>query len=1086
MELPILQIRLLGEFRLALGDSPISSVHSPRLQSILAYLLLNNEGEHSRQQLSFLFWPDRPEAQSRNNLRQTLHRLRLTLPDHERYLAIDSRTVRWRQSSPFRLDVADFEAALEIAGKAEAAGQAVMLRRNLERAISFYKGELLPSCYDDWIIPHRERLHRKCLSALEKIAASLEELRAYTRAVSYARRLLQIDPLYEPGYRLLMRLYALKGDRTGALRTYHACEEILQQELSVEPEPATREVYQRLLAAQPASEFSLIQEGVRQLPLVGREAEWSRLHSAWQQAVNGRAQIVLISGEAGIGKSRLAEEMLAWLARQGIHFARTRAYAAEGRLSYGPLADLLRSEVYAPELKKMEEIWLTEISRLLPELLVEMAHLPPPEPLIEHAQRQRFFQALARAILAIEQPCLLFIDDLQWCDKETLEFLHYLLRFDDLARLLVIGTLRTEEIAANAALQDFLLHSTAAGLILETQLKPLDAAETARLAEHFLGRELETDQALDLYRETEGNPLFVVETLRSRKQAKGEEKRRSITLAATLPERVQAVIAARLAQLSAPAHKLAGLAATIGRDFGFEVLLVASGTEEADLLRRLDELWQKQIVREAGENSFEFTHDKIREVAYAEIGPLNRRINHRRVAHALETVHSADLNPVSGELAVHFERASITTEAVGYYHQAALLNQRSGAYQEAVRLLKKALELLQAFPPGMERDERELDCLITMGALLTQSMGHGAAEVLQIYERAQALCQQLGRPTSPPVLRALAIGSITSAQFNNARKFGQQLLRVSKNEDSNFLRIEAHYTLGVSNFWLGGFLRSREHLEKAITCYDPSHSQHHTMAYTQDPKVICQVRLAFLLWCIGYPDQAMKACQEALDYARQIGHLFSQAYATYCKTLLLNHLKNYEAGHQTAEDLLALSQEDHISYWYSEGLVLLGWAQAELGDSETGISSIQAGINHLLDTDYRFLQPLRLSLLGEQVAKSGDSNRGLSLLDEALDVMVQNEERWCEAELYRRKGELLLRTGDMASAEAAFQRALSTARVQEAKMLELRAAVQLARLWQSQGKYAEAKQLLIPLHDWFSEGWDTVDLREASKLLSAL
>jgi DNA-binding SARP family transcriptional activator len=338
--------------------------------------------------LSFLFWPDQPEDQAHNNLRQTLHRLRLVLPDHERFLEINSSTVRWRQDSPFYLDVADFEAALDIAGKAEAAGKSVMVRQNLEHAISLFQGELLPSCYDDWIIPNRERLHRLCIAALEKMVALLEQQQLYNQAVTYARHLLQIDPLYEPGYRLLMRLYALVEDRTSALRTYRACEEIFQRELTVEPETATREIYQRLLAAQPASKFSSFQEGSPQLPLLGREGEWSKLRSAWQQVANGRTQIVLISGEAGICKSRLAEEMLVWLKLQGIHFARTWAYTAEGRLSYGPLVDWLRSEVCSSQLKTMEKIWLIELSRLLPDLLIEIPQLPLPESLMEDAQRQ--------------------------------------------------------------------------------------------------------------------------------------------------------------------------------------------------------------------------------------------------------------------------------------------------------------------------------------------------------------------------------------------------------------------------------------------------------------------------------------------------------------------------------------------------------------------------------------------------------------------------------------------------------------------------------------------------------------------------
>jgi predicted ATPase len=591
--------------------------------------------------------------------------------------------------------------------------------------------------------------------------------------------------LYENGYQLLMRLYALNNDRANALRTYLACAEILQRELGVEPEQATRELYDRLLI-ENAYLPEAVQDSKLMPPMVGRDSLWTQLLAAWSRAAAGNLHFVLLVGEAGIGKTRLGEELLEWAARQGFSTMRTRAYAAEGRLSYEPIVGWLRSEACRTALTRLEAVWLTELSRLLPELLAETQELPPPEPLVEHWQRQKFFQAMARAILGVRQPLLLVIDDLQWCDPETLEWLHYLLRSDPQARMLLVGTVRIEEIVSNRPLQIFLSDLRGNAFLTEIMLKPLDAAETSRLAAHAAARELDSETTFRLFWETEGNPLFILETVRSgllstegsvgASQPAGPGYQFPIDNAERLPPKVRAVIATRLAQLSTPARELAELAATTGRAFTFQVLVEATGAREDDLARRLEELWQRRIVRELGMNTYDFSHDKIREVTYAEVSPPARPLLHHRVAHALEKIHASDLDPVSGQLAIHFERAGMPEEAITFNHRAAMVAQRVGANEEAILFLEKALELHQVLPEGPARARLELDLQMALGASLVASRGYSSPEVIRVYDRAQALCLRLGQPPGPPILRALAIANVARSKFNKSLDFGMQLL----------------------------------------------------------------------------------------------------------------------------------------------------------------------------------------------------------------------------------------------------------------------------------------------------------------------
>jgi DNA-binding SARP family transcriptional activator/predicted ATPase len=1092
-----LNISLFGGFKILDDGQPITTINQPRQQSLLAYLLLNTHSPASRQYIAGLFWPDLPEAQARNNLRQVLHQIRHALPDSQRLIEINTNSVGWRADSPFCLDVFEVDREMARAEEARRISDLIAERDTLGKVLNLYRGSLLPACYDDWIIPERERLHQLCLDALERMALILEGQHDYPAAIPIAQRLVQHDRLHENGYRLLMRLYSLTHDRASAIRTFHTCADILDRELGVEPESTTREIYERLIHTDSAVS-ALAQDQVQEksLPLVGRASAWAQVKSSWQNALTRGPRLVIITGEPGIGKTRMAEELVEWCARQGISTAMTRSYASQGQLAYGPLADLLRCNPFRPALKRLDKVWLAEIARLLPELLAEYPHLPDPEPLKETWQRQRFFQGLARAVDEVRPPLLLVIDDLQWCDAETLEWLHYLLRAGSEARILIVGTIRADEIVANQALQALVVDLRAADRLVEIALGPLDAADTVHLAEQVVGKNLDVDTAQNLFRETEGNPLFVLESLRSgfieRKYSSSEPNFRKLPsiypspLSDRLPPRIRGVIAARLSHLSAPAHELACLAATIGRAFSYEVLLAASGASVNEMADWLDELWRRHIVRELTDNSYDFNHDKLREVAYAEVSPPRRRLLHQRVAHALELVYAADLNPVSGQIAAHYESAGLIELSIPFYLRAATIAQQVGAAGKAIQLLNGALSLLNTLKESPDRDQKELDLQLALGVSLVDEHGHGAPDVLKVFSRAQALCMRLDRPLNPPILRALAVASIVGAQFKRAIDYGKQLLQLAADQADSVLLVEAHYTIGVASIWLGSFTAAREHLEKAIRHYRPEQSPIHLSLYSQDPKVICLSRLAFLYWCLGYADQAVVTSQKALAYARELAHPFSLAYALLWDGLLHLHLRSSAEVLETAEGLIALSQEQHLSFWLPSGIVLQGWAQAERGEIARGIISIRTGMEQFWAGGARFQHAFFLSLLAEQTGKAGNVADGLSMLVEAQAEMERNEERWCEAEIYRRQGELLILQSDETGAAAAFAQAIKTGHRQKARMLELRAALALAHLYHKLHKTTEAIELLTPLLGGFQEGFATPDLYEAEDFLESL
>ncbi|RIK44080.1 MAG: 6-hydroxy-D-nicotine oxidase, partial [Chloroflexi bacterium] len=737
MTQPTLHIRLFGAFELRLGATPVA-LESVRAVSLLAYVLLRRDISHSRRSVAFQLWPDSSDAQAQTNLRHVLHTLRRSLP--EGYLELTGRTLRWNPTAAWTLDVAEFDAALERAKRGNAVAE-------LRTALAQYRAELLEGVYDEWLLPLRDEYRSRYLAALAQLATVLLEQGAYADALGVAERLLHQDPLDEVTWRLLMRLHDRQGDRARALRAYHACVTTLERELGVEPGRETKELYANLLTSEASAPVAraAMTDVLEQAPMVGRETEFARLVTAWEQSERGRARCLFLSGEAGSGKTRLVEELVAWASQRGALTAVGRAYAAEGALAYGPVVAWLRTEGLRETCRRLPEDVRHILSRLVPELAVAGVQ-PLPETTADD-QRRRLYDAFVQALTQPERPVLLVVDDLHWSDRETLGFLHYLVRTVSQSRLLLVMIARSEELDSQPAVVELLHGLRALDRLDELELAPLSLADTLVLAERISGRTIADDEGVSLFATTEGNPLFIVESLRSGWRPGGEHP--------SLPPRVQAAIESRLGQVSAEARDLAGVAATIGRAFNTDVLRAAAGADEDELVRALDELWRRRIIREQDGDAYDFSHPLILEAAYRSAGPAQRRQRHARVARALERVYAADPQPVSGQIAAQYDRAAQYEQAVVWYGRAADAALRVYAHADAVHALERALALLRAHPQIPQRAERELALLTVLPGPLLGVAGYSSERLTAAQTRALELADALGRDPDPPLLRSL-------------------------------------------------------------------------------------------------------------------------------------------------------------------------------------------------------------------------------------------------------------------------------------------------------------------------------------------
>lgn len=1091
---PVLGVQLLGGFNLIYNDQPVTGVNSARLQSCLAYLILHADIPQLRQHFAFLLWPDTTEAQARNNLRQFLFQLRHALPSPKRFLEINANTVYWKTDDGQVIDVHRFERTLQKADAAEQQGDTGTVRQMLEQACSYYQGDLLPGCYDDWIIPERERQQQNYHAACQKLMHVLETQRDYSAALQTAQHLHQLNPLDETVYLALMRLHGLNDDYAGARHVYQTAVETLRRELGAEPGNALKAAYDRL-RQQPARFVRLDSDtspGAESLKLVGRQAEWQRLQTVWRHAASSGAHLALITGEAGIGKSRLAEELFNWAAQQGFAAAHTRSYGAEGRLSLAPVTEWLRSDALRPHLASLSSIWLTEIVRLLPELLNDYPNLTRPEPITEYGRRQRFFEALARGVLAAAPPLLLWIDDLHWCDQETLEWLHFLLRFGPRHALLVLGTARGEESPSDHPLSVLARQLQVENRITVIELSALDAAETAKLAAQVQGHTLDDMATVRLYRETEGNPLFVVETVRAGlSQIVPSDLTALMTSvsphSSILPPRVQAVIAGRLTQLSPTARKVAEIGAATGRAFTLGLLVLTGRENEETIVRALDELWQRRIVHEQSVNVFDFTHDKLREVAYAETSTPQRRLLHRRIAQALEALNADDLDSVSPQVAAHYEQAGLFEQAIPYYQRAGSVAANVYANEEAITLYTRGLELLARLPANTKRDIQELAVQLELATLYRISKGWASREEEQVLNRVVILSDKVGtveqRLRTLFGLQTLYVVQARYKEVERANARADELFRQAQLTPPPFAEI---YLTGAK-LLMGQMVEARKLFEKIVTVRDDKRIRDLQESQGLNYLVHGLAWNAHAVWCLGYPQSALRHAQEAIEFAREFAQPFNQALAITYLAMLQAWCAGRETFRAVAEEAYALTDEYKAPYYRAWANILVRFARAEQQPDTEHLAELRRSISVFTKTGARIRLPVYFSFLAHASLKAGHFEEGLNAVDLALAESRQNDEHWWDAEIYRLRGELLwAQSTNSGNVETAFQRALEIARAQQVKSLELRAATSLARLWQANGRPLAAKHLLAPVYAWFTEGFDTPDLQTAQALMAQL
>jgi predicted ATPase len=549
---------------------------------------------------------------------------------------------------------------------------------------------------------------------------------------------------------------------------------------------------------------------------------------------------------------------------------------------------------------------------------------------------------------------------------------------------------------------------------------------------------------------------------------------------------------ARLDRL-ATVKSLAQLGATLGREFAYELFQAVGLWDEETVRRGLHQLVEAEFLYQRGlppQATYTFKHALIQDVAYQSLLRSTRQHYHQRIAQVLEARFPATVETQPELLAQHYTEAGLIAEAVPYWQRAGQRAIERSANVEAIAHLRQGIALLTTLPDTPARVQAELTFQTTLGPALMATRGYAAPEVAATYHRARELCQQAEEtPELFPVLWGLWLLYTGRAEHETAQELGEQCLSLAQRLDDPALLLEAHLALGDSCFHLGQLSHAHAHLEQGIRLYDPH--QHHALTFRYgnvDPGAVCLVYAGWTLWMLGYLDQALERSNQGLTLAQNLEHPYTLARGLYWTTLLHQERREWQVVSERAETAITVATAQQIALVLAVGPIMRGWALAMQGQGAEGLMQLRQGLDAYRATGTAFERPHFLSMLAEVHRSLGQPEAGLTALSKALTLVEKTGERYYEAELHRLQGELLLLQAapEVSHAETCFQQALAIARRQQAKSLELRAAMSLSRLWQQQGKRDAAHDLLAPIYGWFTEGFDTVDLQEAKALLDEL
>jgi DNA-binding SARP family transcriptional activator/tetratricopeptide (TPR) repeat protein len=975
----MLIIRLLGAQAVLDGATGRIRTRSLRTLALLGLLIARTGRPQDRATIAGQFWPESGDGQALTNLRRELHDLRRILGEDDS-LEITPGQLCWHDRSRHDIDLSAF---LRESVATEAAPDDVAVIHG-SAALEHYGGPLLPGLDDEWLDPLRSELERRCSALCQRVYRAARATGRTDVAMAAIGKLLTVDPFNESAHRALIQLHADSGDRAGAISAYHRLATLLERELGVAPASATTALVTQLLGDTGRLGTLTAHDALdmAEPDLVGRTVELSTLLASWHSASAGHAHVLAVHGGAGVGKSRLVSELVRRARGEGTVVGRSVCFDTGGRLSLAPVADWLRHTELIAARGRLGTEWSAEVDRLVP-ADTQSAAPPQRSPGTTRTedvwQRHRFFEAVARALLAPARPSLFVLDNLQWSDPDTLSFVRFLLNFAPQSRLLVATTVRSGARDLDPTIETWLGQMRDEGLLSEISLGPLDVAETTALATALTDRRLEAPEAKLLYDATGGFPLYVVEAARSVAQDQPGAPGELLGWLGILPKRIQ--------QLSPAGREVAGLAAALGRDFSIPLLAEASDLDVETVVVAVDELWRRRIIRQIGDR-YDFSHDLLRSAAYDAVTPARRWLLHRRLAQALELLWAGNTDTVAAQIAEQYRLAGNPGRALRYYERAAEVAAAMFAHGDAITFLTAARQLLASMPYGRDRDERELSLLEMSIPPLNALHGYSSPLVRETCERSVNLAEELNL-TARMVTAMVGLWSsrFVEGRLQDSFELAQEAVKLVGPGDERFG--QAHFSLAGSALHLGQPLIAMEHFAIALDAMGDESLSVGTRA-----RVHTGAWWAHACWTMGDFARAAELAAEATAYARASGHRYSLVVGRAFEAITHQLLDQRSKCAEAASHVRAMCKRYQFTYYDKWGQVLEGWARG----GQPGTQLIEAGLSGLRAENAHVRMPYWLSLLAQTTS---DEEYARQILRAALGAARATGESWWIPELLR-------------------------------------------------------------------------------------
>jgi class 3 adenylate cyclase/predicted ATPase len=837
-------------------------------------------------------------------------------------------------------------------------------------------------------------------------------------------------------------------------------------------------------------------------PLIGRDEEIDMLLRRWGQAKRGDGCVVLISGEPGIGKSRIAQTLLERLSDEP--HTRLRYFCSPhhrdsalypGIMQLQRAAGFRRDDTDEERLNKLEAVLsqaTDDLSEAVP-LMAELLSIPtgdryPPLNLTPQKRKEKTLQARLAQVegLASRQPVLIVYEDLQWSDPSTRESLDLLVDRAQTLRVLVVITFRREFVPPWVGLP----HVTMLNL---NRLPPRRCAEI--VVQVTGGKRLPREIADQIVERTDGVPLFIEELTKTVVESglvvdTGDRYNVAGPLTQfAIPATLNDSLLARLDRL-APTREVAQIAAALGRHFSYELISAVAPMPKRQIDEALARLVGAELMLQRGvppDAEYTFKHALVQDAAYSTLLRSGRQQVHSRIVAVLESQFPEIVTGQPALLAHHCGEAALIEKAVGYWLRAGQQALVRSTMMEASAQLQKGLDLLAKLPDGQGREQQELDLQIALGRALSATMGYSAPAVAATFARARVLAEHLDRREYlVPLLHGQWVYYFNLSELKLSLSYAEEVEQIGKSRNDVPVQLLGHFQNGMSRFYLGEFGTARAHFEQCHDLGDPAHRAVVAPLSTADPHVAAMAHLAWTLGALGYVDQARMRLHGVLSEADRLEHAYTRAMMLSFTCWVEWISRSPEQVRRRAEESVALSIEHNFPLWLAWGTAYRGWSLTALGQTQEGLALIKQGLAAVRATGTILMTPHWLMLLADAYAMLGQPDEGLRCLTEAGIVLETIDERFEEAEFHRLRGELLNGLGKRAEAETNYHQAMAIAKRQGAKVWELRTATSLARLWINEGKCYEARDLLAPIYDWFTEGRETSDLREAKALLDSL